>query len=68
MGNVALDRDVSTGWLTTPTRCPVCRRCRMFIEGARRGRCVYEGPYKGYVDAQTGREIFIDDPYLGYLE
>ena len=33
--------------------CAVCRKCWIFVGGgARHGRCVYGGPYRGYAELE----------------
>lgn len=36
-------------------RCAICERCYENPEWP--GRCIYGGPYAGFVDANTGRRL-----------
>ena len=40
-----------------PHNCPCCTKCWMVTRGLYTGRCVYLGPYKGYVHVRED-----DDP------
>lgn len=53
---------------TEPCKCPVCDMCRAYTAGPSKGRCVYGGPYLGYmkitgvpapaIEAVTGGAVY----------
>ena len=44
--------------IVIPWTCPCCTKCWMIVEGKRKGRCVYGGPYKGYVEVERAN-VFV---------
>lgn len=50
--------------LLVPVSCPVCRKCWAHVGGARHGKCVFGGPYRGYSDelCQISRGATVSTP------
>ncbi len=40
------------GWPVQPYSCPCCTKCWRYMHGPKEGRCLYEGPYLGYIDVE----------------
>jgi hypothetical protein len=40
---------VYEAWVV-PWSCPCCNKCWLVIKGKGIGKCVYGGPYKGYIE------------------
>lgn len=36
--------------IVIPHKCPVCRKCWLVVYGRNAGKCVYGGPYRGYLE------------------
>ena len=44
--------------MVVENHCPCCHRCHVYVEGPQQGRCIYGGPFKGYVHIETWQEPF----------
>jgi hypothetical protein len=42
------------GYWVVPTSCACCKVCWLITRGRKAGYCVWNGPYRGYIEVKDG--------------
>ena len=60
--NFSMNKKNQQTWKKKPHSCGCCHKCFVYVEGPMKGRCIYAGPYDGYL-LPDGSYVNLSDMY-----